>query len=138
MALESSITGAIIAYLNALPGCICEKVDGDCRASGRPDINGCYRGRSFRIETKTPDNRNVATKKQVYNLKKWFQAGAVVMVAYSVTFVKQIFSDPWFWAYSEYEAHKERGERNGCLSWASAGALKNREEHTKDEHKTEE
>ena len=128
MAIEGRITGAIMDYLNALEGCICEKVSGDAKSSGRPDINGVYKGRSFRIEAKTPDNRNTATKKQLHNLRKWHNAGSVVFVAYSLAFIKEIFNDPWFWVHSELEAYKELIEINGCVSWASAPALNNRGE----------
>ena len=58
MPFESSITGSIIDYLNSLPGGRAEKLKGSSSGSGKADINGCYRGRSLRIEVKTPDNRN--------------------------------------------------------------------------------
>lgn len=128
MAIEASITKSIMDYLNSLQGCICEKIKGDSTASGRSDINGCYKGRSFKIEAKTADNRNKATKKQVYYLKCWFRAGAVVMVAYSLRFVKEVFDDPSFWAYSEHDAYLQLNEANGMVSWASAGRLSGKKE----------
>jgi hypothetical protein len=133
MAVETTITQAIIAYLNALDGCICEKVMGGSTSSGRSDINGCYRGRSFRIEVKTPDNRYKPSKRQIYNLKLWYNSGAVTMVTYSLKFVKEVFDNPSFWAYSEYEAYVQAKEKNNCVSWASAGALKRKDGYTYEE-----
>lgn len=87
MPIESSITHSIIAYIKLLGG-QAEKVKGDSSASGRPDINACYRGRCLRIEVKTPDNRNKTSKKQDINLKRWSRAGAVCMAVYSKNAVK--------------------------------------------------
>lgn len=129
MAIETTITYAIISYLNALEGCICEKVMGGSTASGRADINGCYKGRSFRIETKTADNAYKPSKKQLYNLKQWYNAGSVTMVAYSVKFVREVFNDPSFWAYSAYDAYTQQEEKNNCVSWASAKGLKRPNEY---------
>jgi hypothetical protein len=81
--LESSITKSIISYLNSLPNCIAEKVKGSSSSSGRADINACYRGRSIRIEVKTPDHGNIASAKQNHNLKKWGKAGAVTAIVYN-------------------------------------------------------
>lgn len=82
MPLESSITHSIINHIKKLGG-QAEKVKGDSSSSGRPDINACYKGRCIRIEVKTPDNKNTASKKQGVNLKRWRHAGAVCMVVYS-------------------------------------------------------
>lgn len=88
MPLEKSITNSILAYLNSLPNCRAEKVQGGAAASGRADINACYRGRALRIEVKTPDYKNRASEKQKHNLDKWLKAGAVVMIVYSLDAVK--------------------------------------------------
>lgn len=88
MALEKSITKSIIDYINSLPGGRAEKVMGGASSSGRADINACYKGRMIRIETKTPDHRNVASKKQSHNLEKWYKAGSAVIIAYSLNAVK--------------------------------------------------
>ena len=82
MPFEKSVTDSIITYIKSIGG-QAEKVKGDSFASGRPDINACYLGRCFRIEVKTPDNKNVASKKQEANLKRWRYAGAITMVVYS-------------------------------------------------------
>lgn len=79
---EKSITNSIIAYIRSIGG-QAEKLKGDSSASGRPDINACINGRCFRIEVKTPDNRNQASKKQELNLARWYKAGAVAMAVYS-------------------------------------------------------
>lgn len=129
MAIETTITHAIIGYLNALEGCICEKVLGGSTTIGRADINGCYKGRSFRIETKSADNAYKPSKQQIYNLKLWYNAGAVTVVAYSVKFIKDIFTNPSFWAYSSYDAYLQQDEKNKCVSWASAKALKRKSEY---------
>ena len=82
MPIETSITSSIISHLKQIGG-QAEKVKGDSSASGRPDINACYKGRCLRIEVKTPDNRNTTSKKQDINLKRWRHAGAVTMTVYS-------------------------------------------------------
>lgn len=94
MALESQIVDRILKYLNEkVEGCIAEKVHGNALQFGRPDINGCWKGRSFRIEVKTPDHGNKPTKAQELNLKRWEKAGALCFVAYSLDDVKeQIFN----------------------------------------------
>lgn len=92
MPLESAITRSILNYLNSLPGCIAEKVMGSSSASGRADINACYKGRTLRIEVKTPDHKNQASAKQEHNLEKWEKAGAVTMVVYNLEAVKDAIS----------------------------------------------
>lgn len=102
MPRESSIQESVLKYLNSLPECIAENVSGNSAQSGRADINGCIKGRSFRIELKIVDHGNIPTKKQLYNLLKWQMAGAIVMVAYTLEDVKNVFSqdgvswDGWF------------------------------------------
>lgn len=88
MPLEKSITNSILMYLNRLPNCRAEKVQGGATASGRADINACYRGRTLRIEVKTPDHKNKASEKQKHNLDKWLRAGAVVMIVYNLEAVR--------------------------------------------------
>ena len=65
-----------------MPFAISEKIKGDATSSGRADINACYNSRSIRIEVKTPDHKNKASKKQEHNLRKWLYAGSIVMVVY--------------------------------------------------------
>lgn len=93
MSRENNIVQSILEYLNSLPQCVAEKVQGTALSSGKADINGCFKGRSFRIEVKTPDNGNKPSKKQNVNLRRWAAAGAVALVAYSLDDVKAVFSD---------------------------------------------
>ena len=63
MPLESSITNRILKYLNnEVENCIAEKVAGNAFQKDRPDINGCWKERCFRIEVKSPDHGNKPTK----------------------------------------------------------------------------
>ena len=91
MPRETSVTHAIVAYIKQIGG-YAEKVKGDSSASGRPDINACYKGRCIRIEVKTPDNRNTASRKQRINLIRWKRSGAVAMVVYSKHAVENFIS----------------------------------------------
>lgn len=120
MPLESSITRGVIDYINSLPVGIAEKVQGSSSASGRADINACYRGRTLRIEVKTPDHKNKASKKQERNLEKWYRAGAVVMVVYSLDSVK-MFLEVLNIGQSGYAGIEEE---NGCISWVKIPILK--------------
>lgn len=120
MPLESAITRSILTYLNSLDCCIAEKVQGSSSASGRADINACYRGRSLRIEVKTPDHKNKASAKQNHNLQKWSKANAVTMVVYSKAAVE------WFLDGIE---NGQCGvfcytEKNGCESWVNIPGLR--------------
>lgn len=119
MPLESSITSSVIKYLNSLPGCRAEKLKGSSSASGRADINACYRGRCLRIEMKTPDNGNKASKKQNHNLDKWYKARAVVMVAYSKESVEKLIKV----LKAKQHGYFEIDEGNGCVSWAKIPSL---------------
>lgn len=85
MPKENVIVNEILRYLNSLPLGVAEKVQGSAMSSGKADINGCYRGHSIRIEVKTPDHGNKASKKQEINLIRWGKAGAYCCVAYSLT-----------------------------------------------------
>ena len=112
MALESSITRSILIYLNGLSGCCAEKVKGGATASGRADINACYRGHCLRIEVKTPDHKNRTSPKQDHNLEKWYRAGAVTMVVYSLDDLKQLLEFVKVWKPGLYVL-----EMDGCMSW---------------------
>lgn len=120
MALEGSITGSILRYLNSLPQCRAEKLKGSSSASGRADINACYRGRTLRIEVKTPDHKNRASAKQNYNLEKWEKAGAVTMVVYSKAAVEWFLDGLEDGKYGVFYYT----EKNGCESWVSIPSLK--------------
>lgn len=93
MALESQITNRILKYLNGLEDCVAEKVMGNAFQFGRPDINACWKGRSVRIEVKTPDHGNKPSKAQELNLRQWSKAGALAFVAYSLEDVKERIFD---------------------------------------------
>ena len=97
MPFETTITHNIMKYLNNIDETIAEKVKGEAGCSGRADINGCYYGRSFRIEVKTPDNGNKPSKKQLYNLWEWHRAKAIIMVTYSLHAVEKYFTQEYSW-----------------------------------------
>lgn len=61
----------------------CFKVHGsEYQPAGIPDILGCYRGVMFGVESKMPGNK--PSKIQEFRMAQMAQAGAVVVVAYSV------------------------------------------------------
>ena len=113
MGLESNFQSTALKYLNSLPGCRAENVSGNANQSGRPDINGCYRGRMFKIELKTPDNKNEATKKQSLELRRWRNAGCAIAVIYTMDFLKEMFSFDW----DDYEQSQAQEITDGCRSW---------------------
>lgn len=88
MPREEVIVSAIIKYINSLDGGVAEKVQGTSMSNGKADINACYKGRSIRIEVKTPDHGNKASEKQKLNLRRWEKAGAICLVAYDLETVK--------------------------------------------------
>ena len=88
MPREEAIVAAIIKYINSLDGGVAEKVQGTSMSSGKADNNACYKGKSIRIEVKTPDHGNKASEKQKLNLKRWEKAGAICLVAYDLEAVK--------------------------------------------------
>lgn len=113
MGLESTLQSRALDYLNQLPGCKAENVSGNASQSGRPDINGCFHGRMFKLELKTPDHRYKASKKQQLELRRWKNTGCVVGVIYSMTMIYKLFSLDW----EEYPGYEEKTEANNCLSW---------------------
>lgn len=90
MAREVSIVDSIIKYINQLPNGVAEKVQGTLRSSGKSDINACINGRCVRLEVKTADHGNKASKKQSINLRRWSAAGALCAVVYSLEEVKKL------------------------------------------------
>lgn len=90
MAIEGSLQSTVLEYLNSLPRCMAENVSGNARQRGRADINGCYRGRCFKIELKSEDTGYKPTKQQLLYLEKWKRAGALVGVCYSLQDVKEV------------------------------------------------
>lgn len=113
MGKETSFQSSVLEYLNGLPGCMAENVSGDESQSGRPDINGCYNGRMFKLELKQPDNRYKASLKQNLELRRWYNVGCVVGVVYSMSFLKLLFSQSWTAVDS-----LEMSESNQCRSWS--------------------
>lgn len=111
--LETNFQSHVLDYLNQLPGCKAENVSGNASQSGRPDVNGCFRGKMFKLELKTPDNKYKASKKQELELRKWKNAGCVVGVIYSMETVYRLFSLNWG---DDVGLFKFK-ESNGCISW---------------------
>lgn len=113
MGREIGFQERVIKYLNELPGCKAENVSGDATQSGRPDINGCFRGRMFKFELKQPDNKYKASTKQFLELRRWKNAGCVVGVFYSMELLKDLFK--WDWNGPALRGSLQ--EANGCVSW---------------------
>lgn len=121
MGREGSFQSSALRYLNSLPGCKAENVSGNASQSGRPDITGCYQGRMFKLELKSPDHRNKPSKKQSIELRKWWSAGCVVGVIYSMKSLRRVFEHNWDQDYNqEYHNYEEP---NGCHSWAKIPTL---------------
>ena len=123
MGLENNLQSRVLEYLNSLPGCVAENVSGNANQSGRPDINGCYKGRMFKIELKSPDHKYQPSKKQQLVLRKWSNAGCVTAVAYSFDFVKDLFENA-DWNLSVSVRYEE--SKNGCDSWYHIPSMKGR------------
>ena len=117
MGLEKNFQAEALRYLNGLPHCKAENVSGNAKQSGRPDINGCYRGRMFKIELKAPDNKNSARKKLSYDLQRWHRAGAAVGVIYSMETLKDMMAAMELYRGVKNHASYEVQELNGCTSW---------------------
>lgn len=114
--MESNLQTSVLEYLNGLPNCVAENVSGNAMQSGRADINGCYQGRCFRIELKVPDHKNKTSLKQRLNLRRWQNAGAVTVVAYSIDFIKEVFSKKGL----TKAKNLSKQEDNGCVSYMVA------------------
>lgn len=116
--MENTFQSWALEYLNSIPGCRAENVSGSAQQSGRPDINGCYMGRAFKLELKVPDHKNTASLKQRLNLRKWASVGCAVGVLYSKGSLK-VFMHYLLLAQLDYT--KEWGatipEENDCESW---------------------
>lgn len=87
---ENSIQESVLEYLNSLPQCMAENVSGNARQRGRSDVNGCYKGKCFKIELKSKDTGYKTSKQQELYLKRWELAGAIVGVCYSIQDVKEL------------------------------------------------
>lgn len=79
---ESALVGTIVEALRAVPGLIVRKRHGTAWGiAGDPDLTGCYRGRHFELEVKTPVG--ALTRLQEARLAEWSQAGAITAVVRS-------------------------------------------------------
>lgn len=114
--MESTFQSWALAYLNSIPDCRAENVSGSAQQSGRPDINGCYMGRAFKLELKVPDHKNKVTLKQQLNLRKWEAVGCAVGVLYSKDSLRMFMC---FLAQLDYNKQLEKTipEENDCESW---------------------
>lgn len=90
MAREVSIVDRVLNYINNMPDGVAEKVQGTALSSGKADINACIGGKCIRLEVKTSDHGNKASKKQKINLRRWSAAGAICGVVYSLEEVKEL------------------------------------------------
>lgn len=90
MAVESTLQDAVLSFLNSVPECIAENVSGNASQSGRADVNGCYKGRCFKIELKSKETGYKPTKKQLLYLRRWRACGAIAAVCYSLEEVKEV------------------------------------------------
>lgn len=127
MGLESNLQSRVLEYLNGLSGCRAENVSGNANQSGRPDINGCYYGRMFKIELKSPDHKYEPTKKQRLELRKWANAGCVIAVAYTLDFVKDLFENGDWDPPADFHCDDQR--KDGCHSWYHIPSMKGAKMH---------
>lgn len=89
---ERSIQSAVMTYLNKLDKCRAYNLHGSAwSGSGRPDIIGCYRGVAFLIELKRPHEQ--PTEIQLYEMRKWIDAGAIVIYATGLEQVKGMITE---------------------------------------------
>lgn len=82
---ESRLSRVIMTALRA-EGAFCFKVWGsEHMMAGLPDIIGCYRGRFFALETKTPDKRSNTSVVQERIMQKIRDAGGLSQVVCTST-----------------------------------------------------
>jgi len=80
---ESVLVAAIVEALRAAPGLVIRKRHGTAWGfAGDPDLTGCYLGRHFELEVKTP--AGALTRLQEARLAEWARAGAITAVVRSV------------------------------------------------------
>jgi len=80
---ESALVHTIIRALRNVPGLVVRKRhSAGWGFAGDPDLTGCYRGRHFELEVKTPTGR--LTRLQQVRLAEWSRAGAITAVVRSV------------------------------------------------------
>lgn len=106
--LEKTIVAACLKYLNSHPGCRAVKVHGTMNTGGWPDILACYNGRMIQIEVKTPERRSQVSKRQLYQLSKWSDAGAAALIVWDIDTLR-------FQLMSHFDA--PRGSTPGDDKW---------------------
>lgn len=79
---EAKLSREIMAELRRRGAFVFKVWGNEHMLSGLPDILGCYRGQFIGVETKMPGN--TTSKRQDYVIAKLREAGARVVVAYSV------------------------------------------------------
>ena len=81
---ESRLSSTIIAELRR-HGAFCFKVWGsEYMMAGLPDIIGCYQGKFFAFETKTPEKRSNTSMIQERVMAKIRQAGGTAQVVCTI------------------------------------------------------
>jgi Holliday junction resolvase len=79
---EAEIVRRMLATLNSMDGVYAVRTHGGSfQQKGTPDILGSAHGRFFAIEAKR-DAREKPTKAQLYNLKKFREAGGKTFVSF--------------------------------------------------------
>lgn len=79
---EAEIVRRMLATLNRIDGVYAVRTHGGSfQQKGTPDVFGCARGRFFAIEAKRSASEKPSAA-QVYNLKKFKQAGGKVFVSH--------------------------------------------------------
>lgn len=79
---EADIVRRMIERLNSIPGVYCLRTHGGSfQQKGTPDVLGCAHGRFFAIEAKR-SAREKPSAAQLYNLKKFEQAGGTTFVSH--------------------------------------------------------
>lgn len=79
---EAEVVRRQMKRLNSLPGVYCLRTHGGAfQQKGTPDIMGCAHGRFFSIESKR-SAREKPSKAQLYNLKKFREAGGKTFVSH--------------------------------------------------------
>ena len=88
---EQGIQKKILTYLDSI-GAYSFKVL-SANKSGVHDIVGCYKGKFFSVEVKTPVTQKNVSPLQAYNLRKVIASGGYSIIAWDVSQVKQMIGD---------------------------------------------
>lgn len=79
---ESSVVEGIVRAIDRAGG-FSIKTQGSAARSGMPDLIGCYRGRFFAIEVKSPGREGTLTRQQAATLRLIERRGGIAFVATS-------------------------------------------------------